>query len=206
VIVSRTTMIFGGVVYRMQVDARHAASLAQLAVLASRAAPALTEIDYQHSSNLPRARCEWLRRAIASGATFAISCDADTAFDARRLHDAIMHVRGTTAIGVAPVRMGGTTESNVTTEGADGTVRRLSMEGAALAGQAREAVLHGGFGLVVFGLGWFRAHWPEPTPEGVGWERSEDTALCDAVRARGGVVRALPVPTVHLAYGEALPR
>lgn len=203
-IVTRSTIIFGGVVYRMTVDARHAAALAHLAVLADRTAPQLAEIDYMHSSNLPRARCEWLRRCIASGATWAVSCDADTTFDARELHGVITRVRGPVAMGIAPVRMGGVTDSNITIRQADESIVRLTMAMALdWAGRGGPPIIeHGGFGLVVFNLAWFRANWSDPTPEGVGWERSEDIALCDAVRGRGGKLIALGVRTDHLAFGE----
>ena len=200
-IVARAHFTFGGVVYRMMVDARHAASLAQLAVQADRTPPMLSEVDYRHTSNLPRGRCEWIRDAMLADAMWAISCDADTSFDAIQLHASIMRVRDGIALGVAPVRIAGTTTtSNITARMGDGVTRRLDVADAGKLAAHHGEIEHGGFGLVVLNLAWLRKHWPAPTPEGVGWERSEDTAICDSIRARGGKIIALPVATSHHGF------
>lgn len=211
---------FGGCVYRMAVDARHAAALAALAAHSQRMLdklPELAAIDYMHTSNLPQGRCLWLRRQLADKARldYAISCDGDTTFDPAALLAELAVVEGQIAIGIAPVRIGGTEDLcnvnltddderiNARVDGAAPPVGRRAF-GRELAGvlAGDRLIASGGFGLVVFNLRWFHAAWPEPAPERVSIDTGEDIELCRSVRARGGLVAALNVRTDHFAYGE----
>lgn len=205
---------FGGCAYRMQVDARHATSLAHLAatsVLSSYhddGAPhrrLLAGTDYRHTSDLPRGRCLWLRDQIAEPRfAWAVSCDSDTTFDAAHLLGELARVTGQIAIGLAPVRIGGTERCNLRLRGPQPPDERQATTKALAAVLDGDRLIEsGGFGLAVFNLAWFRTSWPLPTPEGLDFETSEDIAFCRAVASRGGLIAALRVRTDHYAFGES---
>jgi hypothetical protein len=222
----RNLFSFGGCVYRMQVDTRHAASLVMLGVGACQTAlrdgrpvpHLLAEIDYMHTSNLPQGRALWLRRQIENGngaLRWAISCDGDTSFDAAQLLDELHLVDGQTAIGIAPVRIGGTASlCNINIDDADEQTSKTIDGAAPLHGRrvfsdelqkvldGDRQIASGGFGLVVFNLAWFRQAWPDPAPERVSIHTGEDIEFCLSVRDRGGRIIALRVKTDHFAFGE----
>jgi hypothetical protein len=221
----RPLFSFGGCVYRMLVDGRHAAALAMLAAGATVRddGPRLAEIDYEHTSNLYAGRMLWLRRQIASQPKlkWAISVDGDTTFDPGALLHELRHVDASIALGLAPVRIGGTESlCNLCITDADekisATIAREG-EGVALApaigrrafGHELKAVLagdrritSGGFGVAVFNLDWYRACWKDPAPERASIDTGEDIEHCRSVRARGGGIIALNVRTDHFAWGE----
>lgn len=198
---------FGGCVYRMQVHAQHASSFAMLATICSGSypGPLLADIDYMHTSNLPQGRSLWLRRQIANPRLrWAISCDGDTTFMASDLAQEIELVTGNVAIGLAPVRIGGTQLCNLnvlTEELQEGEEGRASLEELAriLEGKSRR-VISGGFGLAVFNLQWFRRHWALPEPERIAITSDQDIELCHSVSRREGAIIALRVKTGHHAY------
>ncbi len=210
---------FGGCVYRMQVDGRHAAGLAALAAITAGGSIRLAEIDYMHTSNLPQGRALWLRRQMTEGKgklAWSISCDGDTTFEAGQLLHELPRVTGQVAMGIAPVRIGGTsTLCNINVSETDEQVSRKDFEHAApdfgrraFADDLKKCldgdrlIASGGFGLVVFNLEWFRQCWPEPAPEHVSIDSGEDIEFCRSVRARGGLINVLAVKTDHFAFGE----
>lgn len=209
---------FGGCVYRMLVDGRHAASLAMLARMSGQSFPALASIDYRHTSNLPQGRCLWLRDQIAREphVDWAVSCDGDTSFDAVHLLLEMTRAEGAIAMGIAPVRIGGTealSNINVTVTDEEISKSHLDKHPGEIVRRADEGrlkkvldgdrlIASGGFGLVVFNLSWFRTCWPEPEPEHVSIHTGEDIEFCRSVRARGGLIAALRVKTDHFAFGE----
>ncbi len=205
-------IIVGGCVYRSMVRAEHAASLATFAALASLEnarrkgrAPYIAGFDYQHTSNLPQGRAQWLRRCIADrNAMLAISIDSDTAFEAGDLLLDIERVSGSVAIGVVPIRIGGTDLCNINItvddEQKGRSERRAFASELASVLEGDRLIASGGFGLAVFNLHWFRACWPEPHPEGIDMDTGEDIAMCRSVRQRGGMVVALRVRSVHHEY------
>ncbi len=216
---------FGGCVYRMSVDGRHAASLAMLGFLCGRKSaeegrrsPMLAGVEYMHTSNLPQGRAMWLRQQMSAEPqlTWAVSCDGDTSFDAEHLYHAMSRVEGQVALGIAPVRIGGTTDLcniNITRKDEDtsaqlveGTApehgRRAFMSELQAVLEGDGMIRSGGFGLVVFNLAWFRACWKMPAPERVSIDTGEDIEFCRSVRDRGGQIIALKVRTDHFAFGE----
>jgi hypothetical protein len=221
---SRPLFSFGGCVYRMLVDARHAASLATLAALATVRddGPQLASFDYEHTSNLYAGRMLWLRRQLDTKPRlkWAVSVDGDTTFTAQSLLHEMQHVDGQVAIGLAPVRIGGTeTLCNlcITDEdeqisaslGADNRIelaphhgRRMFMEDLQKVIQGDRRISSGGFGVAVFNLDWYRQAWKDPAPERASIDTGEDIEHCKSVRARGGGIIALNVRTDHYAWGE----
>lgn len=207
---------FGGCVYRLAVDARHAGSLAMLASIATGTTRPLTNVDYRHTSNLPQGRALWLRDQISDrGAHWAISADGDTSFSAQDLHTELPLVHGTIAMGIAPVRIGGTDNlCNINISDDDERTSKATDKAApshgrrAFAGELKRVldgdrlIVSGGFGLVVFNLPWFRTYWPLPAPERVAIDTGEDIEFCRSVRERGGQIIALKVRTDHFAFGE----
>lgn len=210
----RPRFSFGGCVYRLMVDTRHASSLAALAAASAidPSAPMISAIQYKHTSNLPAGRCEWLRDQIAdTSLRWAISVDGDTTFHAGALLTEMRVVAGDFAIGLAPVRVGGTDGTcNINMTKADEDARRnerpvtMAMLRDILQGDRK--ITSGGFGVAVFNLEWFRAKWPDVAPECVSILTGEDIELCRSVRRRGGNVALLNVPTDHYAWGEAMLR
>jgi len=220
----RPLFMIGGCAYRQQVHVNHAAAVAMLASIATVRddGPMLAGIHYIHTSNLPQGRCLWLRDQIADKQLkWAISVDSDTVFTPQHLLAELKQVDGQTAIGIAPVRIGGTTDlCNINLTQEDENIS-AEMDGATHArdmpiverrvqwGDELKRVLDGdrhitsgGFGVVVFNLEWFRAAWPLPAPEFVSIATGEDTELCKSVRRRGGIIKALKVATDHFAWGE----
>ncbi len=225
--VKRPQFSFGGCVYRMQVDTRHAGSLAMMAQASASfmEAPQLADVDYMHTSNLPAGRCLWLRRQIeATSLKWAVSVDGDTTFDSIQLLRELSVVDGNFAVGLAPVRIGGTEslcnlcikiadEEISSFVGADGKLTMAPSHGRRAYAHELDAVLKGdriiasgGFGVAVFNLAWFRANWKEPAPERVAIDTGEDIEFCRSVRARGGMIAALRVRTDHYAWGEKMTR
>jgi hypothetical protein len=192
-------------------DERSAASIATLAVMAARRGDQLAWAGHQsmHTSNLPAGRCTWLRELIAeTRVEWAISIDGDTTFEASDLLLALPSVTGGVAIGVAPVRIGGTGDlCNVNLHARDeitGPHGKRASFGNELARVMSERIpiASGGFGVAVFNLGWFRNHWALPVPERVSIDTGEDIEFCASVRERSGKILALPVRTDHFAWGE----
>ncbi len=221
---SRPLFSFGGCAYRMQVDGRHAASLAALASAATvrGEGPLLAAIDYEHTSNLPAGRMIWLRRQIDARPSlkWAISVDSDTTFNAGALLSELRHVNDYAAIGLAPVRIGGTDSlCNLCIAETDelqnpriddtGKLATPPLPGRRMFAEELQKVIagdrriaSGGFGVAVFNLDWYRAYWDRPSPERVSIDTGEDIEHCRSVRARGGGIVALNVRTDHFAFGE----
>ncbi len=222
---SRPRFVVGGPAYRQQVHVQHAASMMALAGASTIRGdgPLLAGVDYRHSSNLPQIRCLWLRDQIAERQpTFkwAVSVDSDTTFNANQLLHEISQVDGQIAIGLAPVRIGGTEDLcnlNLTAEDEeisatmqDGKLAVIPALGKRIKwGDDLKKVLEGdrritsgGFGVAVFNLDWFRTCWREPEPEFCSIATGEDTEFCRSVRKRGGGIIALRVNTDHFAWGE----
>lgn len=216
----RPLFSFGGCVYRLMVSTQHAGALASLAVSASVRGdgPQLADISYMHTSNLPQGRALWLREQIADKRlTWAVSVDGDTSFVASSLHSEMERVDGSFAIGLAPVRIGGTDnlcnlcitdEDERVSARADGAAppvgrRAFATELAKVIAGDRQ-ISSGGFGVAVFNLRWFRQCWPLPEVQYYGStiDIGEDIAFCQNVRARGGMIAALNVRTDHFAFGE----
>lgn len=204
--------------YRMQGDERRTASIATLAVLAARRGDQLAWAGHQsmHTSNLPQGRCLWIRELIEDvRVTWAISIDGDTTFDGGDLLHEIPAVVGSVAMGICPVRIGGTDDlCNVNLDDDDERISAslaptISVGTRARWGDRLKRVMHertpiasGGFGVVVFNLEWFRNHWRDPQPERVSIDTGEDIEFCRSVRSRGGKIIALGVRTDHFAWGE----
>ncbi len=187
----------------MQVHAQHAVCLSGIAALSMAGdfieppLPRFMAADYQHTSNLPKGRCEWLRRQIAEhDLTHAVSMDADTWCQPDQLLAAIQSVSGVNAMGIAPVRMGDG-RFNIRAMGTDAFVDKLTLERIV---SEKLAISAGGFGIVVFNLAWFRERWPEPEPETTGFNTGEDIEICRSVRRRDGIITALPVATTHASF------
>lgn len=217
----RIPLVVGGCAYQLAVRAEHAISIATLAtyVASDEARAAHSDegredptyeiaCDYQHTSNLPQGRCQWIGRAVqvllASGHTrgLAVSIDSDTSFDAGDLLLSLSTIDDDVAIACAPVRVGGTTLVNLNLtkqhEKRGPTVDRMSIdELTKLLGSDKRDIESGGFGLAVFNLAWFAKRWPQPTPEGIELMVGEDIAMCRSVKKRGGRVIALRVRTMH---------
>lgn len=191
---------FGGCVYKLEVRAEHATALALLAMAGGREV-GLRGIDYTHTSNLPQGRALWLRRAIADTTIdVAVSMDADTWFtDPRAMVIAIERAArdSTIAIWGAPVRRGGTAdESNIR----DVAGVAYPMEHLPDV-DALESIGSVGFGVAIFNVGWFREHWPEPSPEQCSIGTGEDVEMCLAVIRRSGIIAcATDVLTRHAEF------
>jgi hypothetical protein len=192
----------GGPSYRLLRSEHSVRSLIELACLCQHS----TEYHYDghsafHTSNLWTGRASWLRAMIGDASIdVAIACDTDTSFQADRLLPELRRVVGSVhvAIGICPVRIGGTEECNLNIGG-----KRIRAAGLIeLLKSQRRDIESGGFGVAVFNLAWYRANWPLPAPERVEIGLGEDTEHCEAVRSRGGKVIALSVPTSHGAFGE----
>lgn len=223
----RVPLIVGGCAYHLSVRTEHVGSLVAFATQVAyddaavildesaghvtglarkRPSYEIVKVDYQHTSNLPQGRCDWLRRAVLftmdRGRALALSVDSDTSFTAGDLVlDMERCLAPDVAIACAPVRIGGTQLCNLNVTREHETrgrmIDRASMDELARVLEGDRNIESGGFGLVVFNLSWFRVNWPEPTPEGIEYTVGEDIAMCRAVRARGGRVIALRVRTQH---------
>ncbi len=198
--------LVGGCVYRSQVHVTHATSVAALAVHASRPGyPDLVGFDYAHTSDLPRGRALWLRRCIAdTSADWAISVDSDTEFVASDLVDEIARVDGAIALGLAPIRQGGTHNVVNLNVRETPTSDERRIDGGEL-GQILEGdrlISSGGFGLAVFNLRWFRQCMKSPHPAKQDIGTGEDIAFCRAIAECGGLIIALAVRTVHHEYRD----
>jgi hypothetical protein len=226
--VRRPLFSFGGCVYRMQVDTQHAIALAQLAMVSLMRddGPLLAHTDYMHTSNLPQGRALWLRRQIeekidGNRLKWAVSVDGDTSFNAGDLISELHRVDSGFAIGLAPVRIGGTRDlCNLNLTHADELLsatmddlgratnvaphpgRRAFMEELDEVFKGNRRIASGGFGVAVFNLEWFRHNWRDPAPERVSIDTGEDVEMCRSVRMRGGMIAALAVRTEHRAWGE----
>lgn len=231
---SRPSFMIGGCAYRQNIHVQLAAAIAKLAVTCGpreerfpdgSMVPQFAGIHFQHTSNLPQGRMLWLREQIEAKERYkwAVSVDSDTVFVADHLAIEMRRIDGNTALGIAPVRIGGTADlCNINITDRD---EKLSMEmdgdALALAQQARmgrrvkwgaelrallegsdRGIWSGGFGVVVFNLDWYRANWPLPEPEFCSIATGEDTEHCRSVRIRGGRIEALRVNTDHFAWGE----
>ncbi len=234
--VARPSFIIGGCAYRQQIHVQLAASIAHLAVVCGPGHereritrelvnPQFGGIHFQHTSNLPQGRMLWLREQIESKEQhkWAVSVDSDTIFNAQHLALEMHRIDGATALGICPVRIGGTADlCNINITDADEQLS-MTMDGGALAvaNQARNGrrvkwgaelqkilegsdrtIWSGGFGVAVFNLDWYRKNWPLPEPEYCSIATGEDTEHCRSVRIRGGRIEAMRVQTDHFAWGE----
>jgi hypothetical protein len=194
----------------MQRDDRTVGSLMQLAMEIERygkhGAFQLIEHRGMHTSDLWTGRAQWLRNQIADvEVDVAISVDTDTSFNPMRLLIELPRVTGAVdvAIGLCPVRVGGLDAVCNFNVGTEADSKRIRMAGLAeLLNSDKRDIESGGFGVAVFNLAWYRAHWELPSPELVGFKVGEDIAHCRSVRRRGGRVIGLAVQTAHYAYGE----
>lgn len=202
----KLTIATGGVSYRMQRDERSVGSLIELAMFCGRS----SQYEYAghqayHSSNIWTGRAVWLRELIADvSIDIAVSVDSDTTFRPIQLLVELERMNSLdNAIGLCPVRVGGTDECNLAFEHPTSGVRRIRLSGLQELLKSGQREIHsGGFGVAVFNLHWYREHWPLPAPERIEFGMGEDTEHCLAVRKRGGKVIALAVPTDHFAWGE----
>lgn len=210
--------IAGGCVYRNMVHVGHVGSLLSMVATSMTLprGPRFVGIDYMHTSELPRARCVWLRRCMDDKhATHAVSIDSDSEFDGPELLSLLECVSGSVAIGVVPFYIGGTEYINVNRLAylEDVEEERMSHEAlrGAFLGARAVPISSGGFGVAVFNLDWFRSHW---SPEPESWDLrvdsgeprrarravitvGEDIALCRSVRHRAADVVALRVSSSH---------
>jgi hypothetical protein len=212
--------VTGGCTYRMLRHEQSAGSIMELAVFARGDASLTWGGHYaMHTSNLPQGRALWLRDLISSQGyalpiNVGISVDGDTAFSALALLREIPLVTGDVAIGLCPVRIGGTEDLcnlclSTDDEAASANLRPVAERriswGAELRSKLKSSdrdIASGGFGVAVFNLDWYRRHWPLPEPEAVSILTGEDIEHCRSVRKRGGRIIALAVPTDHFAWGE----
>ncbi len=74
------SVYIGGPAYRMHLHAGHAQMLQRIGEVAGQCG-IRTWTDYCHSSILATTRCEWLARALASGADVAVTIDSDVYLD-----------------------------------------------------------------------------------------------------------------------------
>lgn len=222
--------IIGGCAYRQQIHVQLAASIAHLASICTVRddGPVFAGIHFQHTSNLPQGRMLWLREQIAdkSKPKWAISVDSDTIFNAAHLKAELARINGQTAIGICPVRIGGTEDLcniNITDEDEKMSME-MDTESPSMLASAKQArhgrrvkwgaelkalldgtdrqIWSGGFGVVVFNLDWYRQVWQNPEPEFCSIATGEDTEHCRSVRIRGGRIEAMRVQTDHFAWGE----
>jgi hypothetical protein len=213
--VAREGIVFGGCVYRNLVHSAHASSLAVTAsALVGNPQWFVSATDYRHTSFLAQGRSQWLRAQIGAPAkdraSLAVSIDSDTAWDGAALIRDLHLVRfSDVAIGIVPLVIGGTVDTvNINLwDGDDWSsisdsvkARRATMTEARKIVESRSREIHsGGFGLVVFNLGWFGRYWPDPDcTEHISLTQGEDISLCQSVRERGGRIIALNVPAEHL--------
>jgi hypothetical protein len=197
----------GGICYRHLVRTEHMGSVMQL-ICGDGPLQIMWsgEMDYMHSSNLPAARAQWLRRRIAAGANLAVSMDSDTQLDGVQLRRCMSHIDDRTAIAIVPMRIGG--GDGLTNVLGRGTMARMRTGHIAHEFFASDIptcavpIDTGGFGCAVFNLDWFRANWPSPTAERckVDSEFGEDIDMCLAVRRRSTEERTvvmLKVDSMH---------
>lgn len=211
---SPVLLSLGGCAYRNMVRHEHASSVALFATaLVLRGDFQIGSIDYMHTSNLPQGRCLWLKRQIdEKELKLAISIDSDTQFHGTDLAiDLPQVLRKDVAMGLVPIRQGGTlatvqinlldSRGHDFTPIVDGELvpqeRKTLPEELARILEGNREIASGGFGLVVFNLDWFRAHWPEPDPEGIDMRTGEDIAMCRKARKLGGKILALRVRAEH---------
>ncbi len=201
---SRLSLVIGGPVYRSYVHVIHSMAVAVLSAMCSQEGSpfVLSGFDYMHTSDLPRGRCQWLRRCIDDNRyDIAISLDADTAIvPADLLPEISSWMREDTAIGICPVRVGGTQLVNINLFSDDGREVRATADDIKMFLGVCNRISSGGFGCAVFNLHWFRTTWKQPFPEHASMDFGEDIAMCRSVRDRGGVVRALRVRTQHQEF------
>jgi hypothetical protein len=206
----------GGVVYRNLLHTAHQGSVVQLIVESTasyerrdalnpnRALCWNGQFDYMHSSNLPAARAEWLRRQIADESlSWSVSVDSDSEYDGGTLLRCLQesHVSSSAAIVIVPMLIGG----------GGGKLNCSLGLGRQSAGQMtklfrasnkrnREVdIVSGGFGVAAFNLSWFRCFWRDASAERHSADSvyGEDIEMCLAVGRRGGTITAVPVNSQH---------
>lgn len=146
-------------------------------------------LDYQHASDLWRARAQWVNRAMArTDEHYAVCVDSDVQIDGAMLSSAMLTMDDDVAIGVVPVRVDDEgrqalnlwqwTEEVMTTRIAqddwrcDGVPPRITRMGYSdlsrwrgRAVQCPYDIAAGGWGAVALNLPWWRRNWPHVMPE-----------------------------------------
>lgn len=200
--------VVGGIVYRSMVHTSHLGSVLNM-VGASivRGNDVLNEsyltfldLDYVHSSNLPVARADWLRRQVndATSAKWAVSVDSDSEFDGASLYAYMADDPDPPAIAIVPMFCGGGGRRlNVVM----GDVR-MSVESMRMRSQTEKPtvpITAGGFGVAAFYLPWFRRTWRDVRAErsSIDSAYGEDIDMCLAVARRGGRIGAVPIDSRH---------
>jgi hypothetical protein len=201
----------GGVVYRSLLHTAHQGSVVGMIVASipedGTARPAPWEMlwdgqfDYVHSSNLPAARAEWLRRQIANSAiSWSVSVDSDSEFDGGTFLRCLQQASDA-AIVIVPMMIGGGGGRVNCSIGASrqsaGQMTKLFRASNKL--NREVAITSGGFGVAAFNLEWFRSHWPDASAERHSADSvyGEDVEMCLAVGRRGGTITAVPVNSQH---------
>jgi hypothetical protein len=195
-----TNVFLGGCWYGSKVDARLAQSLVDFTTRAHQWGVNVTTVNYQDGM-LDIARNRLLAEAIASGADWLLSVDADCSFVGQAeplCRSLVAHQRSDVALVGAPVKQGNA-EWNV-----------LDMEEQRF-GKGREFPSAGpfdcgsiGFGLVAFRCGWYASNWPRQDRAFVPFFQTvvypdrkakfgmgawgEDFGHCRAIRDRGAHV------------------
>lgn len=208
------TFVIGGVVYRSIVHTAHLGSILQtvsasLVDLPEGVSPptwhlGFDAIDYVHSSNLPTARAEWLRRQVNdTTAEWAVSADSDSEWDGYQLYT-YMALFSTEdeppAISVVPMFCGGGGgKLNIVMGDVRQTVGQMRNRFAGQRGGPAVSITAGGFGVVAFYLPWFRRAWRDVRPERSSIDSvfGEDIDMCLAVSRRGGSIAAVCVNSKH---------
>jgi hypothetical protein len=200
--------VVGGVVYRSMVHTAHLGSVVNMVgasivrgndVLNERYLTFL-DLDYVHSSNLPVARADWLRRQVnnATSARWAVSVDSDSEFDGASLYAYLADDPSPPAIVIVPMFCGGGGRRLNVVMG-DMRLSVESMTRRFAAEKPTVAITAGGFGVAAFYLPWFRGNWRDVRPErsSIDSVYGEDIDMCLAVARRGGRIGAVPIDSRH---------
>lgn len=210
--------VIGGCAYRMQIDARLAASIAGTAIITTLMsqmeddprAPSLIlrAVDFTHTSNLPQGRCLWIRSILEmTDVEYAISVDSDCWYDADKFSRALLAIDAANRAGdvddvgmwTAPVaQANGEINWRVKTSG--GRIAVPSRDELALVMDGRLPIERSGWGLVVLNLSWWREFWAKPEPFINSILTGEDMELTRGVRDRDGRVAPLNVNVGHAAF------
>ncbi len=216
-------LIIGGPAYRMEVDARHAASLVRFATRASlptaktvkgfggkpkfQVSPSAVSIvgaHYEHGTPVAYARNSMFKGTLAEvGASHLLWLDSDVSIPPDQDGPIL---RALSALGDRPIVIIPCQQrDHQVNVWIDRTTKltRLALDGGELA-----ECYAGGFGCVGFNLAWYRAHWPtgpwfrDSWDDGIGYV-SEDYGHCRALADRGAPVLYAGTYVDHHARGAA---
>lgn len=201
-------LLLGGPAYRMEVDARHAASMLAFACRAQSRGVEVLGAMYAHGTPVAYARNDLFREALADPGKpdVLLWWDSDCATPGVH-HDALIAalVRPPPCLIIPTPQRNGT--SNVWLD------KRTRIAKVQPDGEKRDCWA-GGFGAVAFRLDWYREHWPAAPWFQDGWDpevaaesqgdgyTSEDYNHCRGVWSRGGKVQYLGAWADHYHRGH----